>query len=142
MVDKLSKFNYFVLIAEGNKSSEITEALLYFICKDSAPFSTVDGSGFRYFMKVACPLYKIPARNTVKNKLDDKYNYLSGKFKNMLKDKNNFTLTSDIWTDIQMKSYIGITIHFLQGTKFISGKILYKLKNVSNYLFLKNIYCI
>lgn len=115
-----------MLLVKGNKNNEITEALLYYICKDNAPFSTVDGSVFKYFLKVACPLYQISSRNTIKNKLDTKYNYLSAKFKLKLKENMHFTLTSDIWTDIQMKSYIGVTIHFLEGNKFVSGIISFK----------------
>lgn len=72
-------------------------------------------------MKVTCPLYKIPSRNTIKNKLDKKYIQLAGKFKEKLRTVNNFTLTSDIWSDLQMKSYLGITIHFLELNKFVSG---------------------
>lgn len=77
-------------------------------------------------MQIACPLYKIPSRNTIKNKLDMKFDYLSNIFKDKLKDINNISLTSDIWTDIQMKSYIGLTIHYLEGTKFKSGNIIYE----------------
>ncbi|KAF0713571.1 zinc finger BED domain-containing protein 4-like [Aphis craccivora] len=90
----------------GVKNTEITEVLIYYICKDSVPFSTVDGTGFKYFLKVACPLYVVPSRNTIKNKLDEKYN-----------------LTSDIWTDIQMKSYLGVTIHFLENNTLVSGTL-------------------
>lgn len=77
-------------------------------------------------MQISCPLYKIPSRNTIKNKLDMKFDYLSKMFKDKLKNINNISLTYDIWTDIQMKSYIGLTIHFLDGTKFKSGNILYE----------------
>ncbi|XP_016657326.1 uncharacterized protein LOC107882843 [Acyrthosiphon pisum] len=52
-----------------------------------------------------------------------KFDYLSKMFKDKLKDIDNISLTSDIWTDIQMKSYIGLTIHYLEGTKFKSGTI-------------------
>jgi len=67
-------------------------------------------------MKIACRLYKIPARDTVKNKLDLKYNYLSGKFKNKLKDKNNFTLTSDIWTDIYRSKFTSVLLYIYYKT--------------------------
>lgn len=87
------------------------------------PFSTVDGTGFKYFLKVACPLYVIPSRNTIKNNLDKKYKYLSTKFKHRLQNKKNFSLTSDIWTDIQMKCYLGVTIHFLENNTFVPGNI-------------------
>lgn len=74
-------------------------------------------------MKVICPLYKVPSRNTIKNKIDEKYNYLANKFKEKLNQTNNFTLTTDIWSDLSMKSYLGITIHFLEGIQFVSGTI-------------------
>lgn len=112
----MRKLFYFLkLIDKGNKNSDITKALLYYICKDNEPFSTVDDyhSGFKYFLKNACPLYLMPSRNTIKNKLNIKYNYLSKKFKGKLKLNINFTLTSDIWIDIQLKNYLGVTIHFL-----------------------------
>ncbi|XP_050527498.1 zinc finger BED domain-containing protein 4-like isoform X2 [Daktulosphaira vitifoliae] len=116
-------FNYVSSMKGGMKNSEITDALIYYICKDNVPFSTVEGSGFRHFLQVSCPLYTVPSRNTIKNKLDLKYDYLSKVFSNKLKKNNNFTLTSDIWTDFQMKSYIGVTIHFLEGTQFICGTL-------------------
>jgi len=112
---------FFYITANGAKTNEITDALLYYICKDNIPFSTVDGDGFKKFLKVACPLYVIPARNTIRNKLDLKYEYLSNKFKENLHGKNNLCLTTDIWSDIQMKSYLGVTIHFLEKTKYVSG---------------------
>jgi len=55
-----------------------------------------------------------------------KFDYLSKMSKDKLKDINNISLTSDIWTDIQIKSCIGLTIHYLEGTKFKSGNILYE----------------
>lgn len=112
---------FFYFTANGSKNNEITEALLYYICKDNIPFSTVDGDGFQKFLKIACPLYVIPARNTIRNKLDIKYEYLSNKFKEKLSEKNNLCITTDIWSDIQMKSYLGVTIHFLELTTFVSG---------------------
>lgn len=88
--------------------------------------STVDGAGFKHFLKVTCPHYVIPSRNTIKNKLVDKYLYFSSKFKHRLQSKKHFSLTSDIWTDIQMKSFLGVTIHFLENNTFVSGNIFKK----------------
>lgn len=39
------------------------------------------------------------------------------------KNKKILVLTSDIWSDIQMKSYLGVTIHFLENNTFVSGNI-------------------
>lgn len=107
----------------GSKSGEITNALVYYITKDNQPFSTVENCGFKHFMKVICPLYKVPSRNTMKNKIDEKYKYLANKFKEKLNQTKNFTLTTDIWSDLSMKSYLGVTIHFLEGIQFVSGTI-------------------
>lgn len=56
----------FMFTVGGAKNVEITEALLYYICKDNVPFSTVDGFGFIHLLKVACPLCVIPCRNNIK----------------------------------------------------------------------------
>jgi len=94
---------------------------LLFCIIDNLPFSTVEGEGFKHFISVACPLYKIPTRNTIKNKIDLKYEHLALKFKERIKNKD-VSLTADIWTDMQMISYLGITIHFLEKNTFVSGK--------------------
>jgi len=49
--------------------------------------------------------------------------HLSTKFKHRLQKQKNFSLPSDIWSDIQMKSYLGVTIHFLENNTFVSGNI-------------------
>lgn len=107
-------------IKGGKNHTEITDALLFCICKDNLPFSTVEGQGFKHFLSVACPLYNIPTRNTIKNKIDQKYEDLARTFKERIKNKD-VSLTSDIWTDLQMTSYLGITIHFLEKNTFVSG---------------------
>ncbi|XP_025192186.1 zinc finger BED domain-containing protein 6-like [Melanaphis sacchari] len=50
----------------GQKHIKITEAIVYFICKDNQPFSVVDDIGFKKLMKEVAPLYKVPTRNTIK----------------------------------------------------------------------------
>lgn len=99
-----------------------TEAILYYICKDNQPFSTVDGKGFRYLISRICPLYKVPTRNTIKKLIDEKFNYISMLFKNKISKAENITITTDAWTDTNtMKSFLGITIHFLIDCIFYSG---------------------
>lgn len=38
-----------------------------------------------------------------------------------LKNIEQFSLTTDMWTDIQTRSYIGITIHFVDNYVINSG---------------------
>lgn len=99
-----------------------TEAVIYYVCKDNQPFSTVDGKGFRYMLSRICP-HEIPTRNTIKKYIDDKFDYLSMWFKEKIENAENISVTTDAWTDAYtMKSFLGITIHFLNGSTFLSGK--------------------
>lgn len=62
------------------------------------------------------PLYKVPSRNTIKTYIDDKYKFVESIFRSELKNISYFSLTIDIWTDSQqMKSFLGITIHYIQS---------------------------
>lgn len=86
------------------------------------PFSVVEGTGFRKLLKVVSPLYKIPARNSIKRRIIDKFDVMSNIFKEKLSKTDSLTLTTDIWTEtMQMKSFLGITVHFLEGVRLISA---------------------
>ncbi|XP_066588078.1 E3 SUMO-protein ligase ZBED1-like [Prorops nasuta] len=106
--------NIKTIVSDGGvEASEITNAIMYMIAKDNLPFKTVDKEGFRYLMKVAAPLYNVPGRKPITNKIKEKYNYLSECKKVKLESIDFFSITSDIWTDtLNTVSYIGITIHY------------------------------
>uniref|UniRef100_A0A6P7GZ57 Zinc finger BED domain-containing protein 1-like n=1 Tax=Diabrotica virgifera virgifera TaxID=50390 RepID=A0A6P7GZ57_DIAVI len=102
------------------KAKKIDNAILYFICKDSQPFSVVDNEGFQYLLKVTAPHYKIPSRSTITRWIDDKYDVLSTMLKIKISNVEHVTLTSDIWSDMQMRSFLDVTAHFGVGTEFQS----------------------
>jgi len=65
-------------------------------------------------MKEVAPLYKVLARNTVKARILQKYDVVSSNFRCILKEIENITVTTDIWSEMMTtKSYLGITIHFI-----------------------------
>ena len=102
----------------GGRHAEITDSLIYFICKDTQPFTVVTGRGFKRFVKTLAPLYKLPGRNTVKDKICMKYEVMSEQFKSRLKTVEHITLTTDIWTEtMNTKSFLGVTAHFIQGNE-------------------------
>lgn len=109
---------------DGAKSKKITEAIVNFIVMDNRPFSTVAGKGFLQLMKEVCPLYKVPSRETIKSRIDDKYDAMSNIFKTYIKNAENYCITYDIWTEtMQNKSFVGVTIHFLDKLKLLSGTL-------------------
>lgn len=75
------------------------------ISKDNQPISIVEDKGFKLLIKSLAPLDKMPSRRNVSRKIDVKYEALAGIFKETLSISNNFSLTTDIWTDIQTPSH-------------------------------------
>lgn len=113
---------HFFFVVGGTQHKCITDAIAYFLCKDNKAFSTIEGKGFRNMVNKLNPLYKVPCRNTIKTYIDQKYKFVEYKFRLELKTISHFSLTTDIWTDSQqMKSFLGITIHYIQSLSMKSG---------------------
>lgn len=108
----------------GAKYDRITDAIAYFIAVDNRPFYAVEGKGFRHLMKELAPLYKVPCRETIKAKIDKKYDTLSKIVAENFKTVDNFCLTTDIWTETMTNTgYLGLTVHFLQQIELQSMTI-------------------
>lgn len=53
--------------------------------------------------------------------LDDKYDMSTEVYRNLIDSVQNVTLTADAWTDVlNSKSYLGVTMHFIQNLKLVS----------------------
>lgn len=88
------------------------------------PFTTVEGKGFVNLLRELAPLYKVPTRNVIKDRVDKKFEVMSEAFKGIMKNINYFTVTTDIWTaDMQAKSFIGMTVHFIKDLQMLSATL-------------------
>ncbi|XP_024878253.1 zinc finger BED domain-containing protein 1-like [Temnothorax curvispinosus] len=84
------------------------------IAKDNLPFRTVEKEGFKIYTNALLPLYKIPSRKTITYLMEQKYDLLSSMMKTQLSQVQYLSLTTDIWTEsLNMKSFLGLTAHFL-----------------------------
>ncbi|XP_054089805.1 uncharacterized protein LOC128922640 [Zeugodacus cucurbitae] len=109
---------------DGSKSKKITEAIVKYIIMDNKPFSTVEGKGFLQMMKELVPLFKVPSRETIKLRVDEKYEALSSIFKEYIRKCDSYCLTYDIWTEtMKNQSFLGVTIHFLDNLLLLSGTL-------------------
>lgn len=89
------------------------------------PFKTVENEGFKHLIQTACPLYKLPSRNTIRRRVDDIYDVMSLKFKKSLSKVQHVAVTTDAWTEtMQMLSFLGITIHLIEDSKLESSTYL------------------
>ncbi|CAK1599793.1 unnamed protein product [Parnassius mnemosyne] len=118
----------------GAKYDRITDAIAYFIAVDNRPFYAVEGKGFRHLIKELAPLYKVPCRETIKAKIDKKYDTLSKFVADKLKNVDYFSLTTDIWTEtLTNTGYLGLTVHFLQQNELQSVTIgVFELEESNN----------
>ncbi|KAL4152996.1 hypothetical protein QTP88_000829 [Uroleucon formosanum] len=105
----------------GQKSEKITNAIMYMVCKDNQPLSIVEDKGFVHLMNVVSPNFKIPSRREISRRIFLLYDSMKNMFIDKLKNSQHFALTTDIWTDIQTRSHIGITIHFVENYTINSG---------------------
>lgn len=105
----------------GSKHSEISDAVLFMICKDNLPLSTVENIGFRKLLNTVAPLYKLPSRKYFTSLLERRYEVCKTQYKDKIIKAECVSLTTDIWTDSQMRSFLGLTVHFLDGVSLQSG---------------------
>ncbi|XP_031779671.1 zinc finger BED domain-containing protein 1 isoform X14 [Nasonia vitripennis] len=101
---------------DGAKTAEATKRLIFMLAKDKMLLSTVEKEGFKTFVSYTAPFYKIPNRNQITEKMEDKYKALSNNVKDMFSKLNDIVLTTDIWTDtVNNRSYLGLTSHFIDN---------------------------
>lgn len=90
------------------------KTLAKMIIVDELPFSFVEGEGFRYFVTMTQPQFRIPSRSTVTRDCFELFSEEKQKVKNFFKGTNQrVCLTTDTWTSIQRISYMCITAHFI-----------------------------
>lgn len=77
------------------------------------PPSIVEKEGFKRLMKTVKPLYVVPSKKTVSRHLEAKYEKLKTEFIKELDDVPWYCITLDKWSDKCSRSYIGITIHYI-----------------------------
>nr|CAI5842006.1 unnamed protein product [Callosobruchus analis]CAI5856383.1 unnamed protein product [Callosobruchus analis] len=107
----------------GLKNKQITDAIAELIYRDNLPFSVVEGEGFGKLIKLLAPLYKIPCRKTITDIIDGKYEEKKAIVIKKLQSVTNICVTIDEWKDLQMKSYLGVTVHYIQNFKIVSFNI-------------------
>ncbi|XP_031127642.1 zinc finger BED domain-containing protein RICESLEEPER 2-like [Ipomoea triloba] len=92
---------------------------------DELPFRFVEGQGFRKFILVACPRFKIPSRWTISR---DIYQIFSDERVNLKKlfrtSCQRVSITTDTWTSVQRINYMCITAHFIDNQWKLHKKII------------------
>ena len=85
------------------------EALVNMVVKDLQPFFIVDDSGFKNFVALLDPIYTLSSRQALKNMVVHKYEEEKTKARAVMQSVEAVSLTSDMWTSINMEAYLAVT---------------------------------
>ena len=92
----------------------INDALVNFIAGDLIPLSIVESPRFRSFILKLDPEYQLPTRKHLSNEIiKEKYIKMRENLTKEFEKVHNLSLTTDLWSNRQMRSYIGITGHYI-----------------------------
>ena len=96
---------------------QITVKLVQWIVHDLQSFQVVDNIFFQNFIKQLDSRYTIPCRQTIKARIISDFEYHQNILKSFIKQISvKVTLTTDLWTSNTMKSYLALTIHFINSS--------------------------
>ena len=96
------------------QQKKITDALVMFVASDLLPISIVESSHFRHLLECLNSSYAIPSRPHFTDKLlKSKTSEILQKLKLRLHDAVSVNLTIDLWSNRQMRGFLGITAHFI-----------------------------
>ena len=96
------------------RQKQLTDALVLFVGCDLIPFSVVDSPYFQGLLRAADPRFQMPSRkHLVGTLLRDKFREMESDVMQRLEMTHNVCLTLDIWSSRQMRSYLGISAHYI-----------------------------
>ena len=97
-----------------HRQVEITDALVLYIAGDLVPLSVVESHYFSNLLKRLDPRYQLPSRKHLSTKfLEEKSSSIQNDVRRSLQNAPSVCLTIDLWSNRQMKGFMGITGHFI-----------------------------
>lgn len=88
----------------------ITQALTKMLTMDLFPTSFVENQGFKYFINIVEPGYKVPCRKTMRKRIEALYTDEMAKvYEKINSVDTGIALTTDGWTSRSLDSYLAVT---------------------------------
>lgn len=75
-------------------------------------------------MHEAEPLYEVPGRTYISNRLQSQYSSAKEKLSQRLHESGDLAITTDIWSSRHQDSYLGVTAHFFDSSWQFQSRIL------------------
>lgn len=107
--------NYIPRKMTNTYQSQLDDSLLKLIYLDCQPFSITENEGFKQFVNLLNPAYKLPSRHKLsKTSLPFAYEKLFNETKLKVQEEAlSVCLTTDCWTSINNTSFLAVTAHYV-----------------------------
>ena len=104
----------------SKRAKQLVNATAQFISLSLQPIRVVDEPSFRNLLCTADPRFELPHRTHFRTKvIPDLYYSVRGEIEAQLSSIDYCTITTDLWTSShQHRSYISLTVHFVDSLKF------------------------
>ncbi|XP_069103066.1 zinc finger BED domain-containing protein 4-like [Argopecten irradians] len=97
-----------------SRQHQITDALLHFVAGNLLPLSTIESEEFKTLMAKCDSRYQVPSRKHFTTKLlKEKSTEVQNNVKHQLQRAQSVCLTIDLWSNRQMRGFMGITGHYI-----------------------------
>ena len=102
---------------KGKKWKELTDAVTYYIAKDSLPVYSVEKPGFKRLLNTMDNRYEVPGRfYFTRTAIPALYATTRDTVKQELSTIKYFSATTDLWSSQGMVPYISYTVHFIDSS--------------------------
>lgn len=110
-------------VLSSQKVKNIEEAITKWIVKDCRPINVIMDEGFVSLMKIATgsDSFKPPCYSTVTETIIKMYEKEKKNLQVRLQNVASVSLTADFWTSVQNKSYVGVTVHYIDNWELQSS---------------------
>ncbi|KPU75503.1 uncharacterized protein Dana_GF27133 [Drosophila ananassae] len=147
-IEQISIENAFKIASTSTeKNKEITDAIVYMVCKDNLPVRSVEKEGLANLLNICVPKYNIPSRFKITELIEERYDSCVAKMRSMFQDVNEFAFTCDgVTITNSTRSYLTITAHFVRNNCLQAVCLqAVRMKQVSFYLINTkslSVYCV
>jgi hypothetical protein len=108
-----------------HRQRELTDAIVkQLVVAGNLPLSLVEQQWFREFMGVVDPKFKVPSRYKINSLVSQKFKEKRAVLESKLLLAKHVTITLDMWSDRRMRSYMGITVHFMTSDMQFNSYLL------------------
>ena len=126
--------------ANNHHQVTITRNLLDYLVQDMRPMSTLDSPHFKRLLESLNPRYQLPSRKHATTALlDEQFSITYERVTNQLLNVCTLSVTVDLWSNRQMKAYIGITGHYVSDN-WQSKSVMLACKRVTGSHTSENIF--